>query len=84
MNEIPLTELATGGVSISAILYVVKVFLKRLDDKDRLFTTTINNHLHEDKVVKEKMSGEFSKFVESNHNTSDSINRLISKLDAKL
>ena len=84
MNEIPLTELATGGVSISAILYVVKVFLKRLDDKDKLFTTTINNHLHEDKIMKEKMSSEFSKFVESNHNTSDSINRLISKLDAKL
>jgi len=84
MDITNLIELGIAGVSIGAIIYIVKVFLKRLNDKDKLFTETINNHLHEDKETKEKMAGKFEKFAESNHNTDKSINRLIDKLDQKL
>lgn len=81
MENIPFSEIATGGVSVGAILYVVKVFLKRLDDKDKLFTTTIENHLDHDRQQKEKMTVEFSRFTEATRNTDIAINKLIDKLN---
>jgi len=43
--EIPLAELGTVGLAIATLGWIVKAFLAHLKEKDRVFTTTINNHL---------------------------------------
>ena len=56
MQTIPITELGIGIAAVLAIVLIVRAFLKHLSDKDELFTTTINNHLHDDAEAKVKLA----------------------------
>ena len=72
MQGLPITELSIALASVSAIGWIVRAFLQHLRQKDETFTNTINNHLHDDMVVKERL-------VNSNENLSKVIQRVLDK-----
>lgn len=74
MNELPIAEYGALGLMIGALVLIIRAFLKHLKCKDQIFTETIQNHIHEDVEIKEKL-------ISSHDKLSEVINRLINKLD---
>lgn len=57
MPEIPYTELSIGVSAVATLYWVVKAFLKHLTNKDKVFTTTINNHIAHSIESQTKLTG---------------------------
>ncbi len=72
VNGFPFTELSIGLAAVGSIVWIVRAFLNHLGKKDEAFTNTINNHLHDDMMVKERL-------VNSNDNLSKVIQRVLDK-----
>ena len=74
MTEIPFTELGVAGTAVGTLYWVVKAFLKHLTKKDEVFTKVIQNHMHEDIEVKEKL-------ITSHGHLTEVVGRLADKLE---
>jgi len=87
MIDLPLAEYGVAIFAIGTLGAVIYAFLKYLAKKDerfekiaRDFTGIVNNHLSEDKEVKERLIASNDKMGESHRRLEDVISKLANKL----
>lgn len=80
MNDLPLAEYGVAIFTIGALVFVIMKFLKHMQKKDEAFSYVINNHLSEDKEVKEKLVASNQALAKSHERLEGAIVKLVDKL----